>query len=1749
MDGEEPSGSQPAKRRKTFHEENSSRYLNMLTEVEAELSTEDLEKLVDIAKHEDENFRFEDTGVQPNVLANIGNNGLFTENDLSWLEAALMKVHTRDAANIVCNFAYGKADSDHDFPSEPESSNDGEEDDLPKTFEDLLECIGLVGKHYNKLTLQEFLIVRDCSTNTSLMHTFWQKITSLDHRIVLSQNLLPENISMRDFIFSLLHCSDDFLRQDILEKLSACQLAVPFLLQGVREKKPEILGWACRRIVKKWQGQDDSISLEKSIITHPTFTVAILRIGDVYISKSQILNRMLSLCQGYDLHHFFLNSESDKVKPKYSLGTVESVWFLPRKGTEKETIKNVTTFLNLRGDCKAFPIQTEFCCKTADLTITFVSEVNKVDSEGYVRNIKSASNKSLFIDVTGKETNIPDMRPLLNSQSILVGETQINCLEQNLCEFVSQCYRRGKAYGTLENVTKISDSDIDFDDAKNENQNARKLIKDIFQSIQFKSCLEFKKKCFPLQESWQEWVQIDRTRFDSENIREDWSFEKHREKTNTGKKHKRETQLQNHFSQTMKIFYNGIKDTENNFARSQYIFCFLYDKIQELVSEDTTKTMTIISNAENKDSEEVNWSDLQEAVTSCENKDASHSTNQNIDDKTNDVVLKKIRCGNLGSEHFLREMGQLYEAYMDIYDKHALSKETADIPLFPSIATSLALQMHPFELMDGDTGFVPITWITAVLDKMTEHLQDPRVLVISVVGVQSSGKSTLLNSMFGLRFPVRAGRCTRGLFARFLKIEEKLAKELGFKYVIIVDTEGIKSIDHDDHRFDNELVTFALSIANVTIFNISGENIGPDVAGILQIAAHALMRMKEVDLECRCKIVQQRVSDLTAADRNKGSADKIKETLDEATKFAAEEEGLEGRYKEFSDVVDLKFDEDLQYVPSLWTGGMAPPNHMYGEKVIKIKRGLLQDVRNKIINPDLTLSTFTDRVRDVWSAVKEENFVFKFKDSVRAVDLNQFCLYYNEWIVQMRQAIMDKSNGCLRGVKSAVEKGNSVESLIPPLEDEVERQSELLRDLVEKYVLNHPRKSMISRHKRGFLEDVHIAVKDARQQAQQGITEEYEIKKLEHNLPNLGPKWLVRMITDVKEVASTTAVTEELPHENIFDVDRNYPRSNYVYIRNEQELYDLWKKWTKEIKQESGITQIQISPSDIKTLCDKLLLRMTRDMAIGSDIHNLLSKEGGIEKHIELSDCSKYINDKQVKGWIRNRATTLKEDKGPSERESETPENEIIQKEKQKAINTMIQSIKSSIDELKSQNRKHFDRNVFQLLVRKTLKNLSKKTEGDIKLPNSLIAKGLMHLCGRAFNEVFQYTTVSDDNYSSYFYWEDYILRQTFGSLITQSDVEYNIADILYYYIKIELRKKYEHFMKNLDYSKLTKRLSLPWDVLEYESRHVIERDWFSGLFYEPMFDIMAWSARYCEFLMSTDSDGIEMKEIDRLLVTVLDDLAKLENNLNKPVSYQDWIDRLLETFNIDSSVRCTYDIYDNPCPLEVFRHLKELINKWDSREEYDYPRLDRSSLKIAAGLSNVCKETCPMCGMFCDNIMKSHTIHSSHLHRPRGVARETYPGTNRLVLEDCSSSILLADAMCTITGEDFLCKDYKQCYPDWEIRPSTNDPGKLFWQWILVESALRGYHILSLDKFPTSWRNITKENALKSLIDDKQLKTEMRTNQNQHTKDDNDEQKLVAEDVSDSEESTEAGSASCNSPSEDEPERSSDDESEVVQS
>ena len=145
---------------------------------------------------------------------------------------------------------------------------------------------------------------------------------------------------------------------------------------------------------------------------------------------------------------------------------------------------------------------------------------------------------------------------------------------------------------------------------------------------------------------------------------------------------------------------------------------------------------------------------------------------------------------------------------------------------------------------------------------MTKILGDQKVFVLSVLGLQSTGKSTMLNTTFGLQFNVSAGRCTRGAFMQLLTLDDELKTSTGLSYVIVVDSEGLRAPEHDPQtlqKHDNELATFVIGLANMTLINIYGEVPG-DMDDILQTSVHAFLRMTQVKCHPSCQFVHQNAS-------------------------------------------------------------------------------------------------------------------------------------------------------------------------------------------------------------------------------------------------------------------------------------------------------------------------------------------------------------------------------------------------------------------------------------------------------------------------------------------------------------------------------------------------------------------------------------------------------------------------------------------------------------------------------------------------------------------------------------------------------------------------------------------------------------------------------------------------------------------------------------------------------------------------
>ena len=168
----------------------------------------------------------------------------------------------------------------------------------------------------------------------------------------------------------------------------------------------------------------------------------------------------------------------------------------------------------------------------------------------------------------------------------------------------------------------------------------------------------------------------------------------------------------------------------------------------------------------------------------------------------------------LSIEHLWRELSHLYTA------------APAQFRHLPKLAARHLVDGFSVELLDGDSNMVNLQWIQQVLTELGQLIDKSkqRIFVLSIMGVQSSGKSTLLNTMFGIQMKTSVGQCTRGVNMQLLKVEGRQE----YDYVLVLDTEGTRApeyhgLEGSDKR-DNQMATLSILLADATIIVNPGEN-------------------------------------------------------------------------------------------------------------------------------------------------------------------------------------------------------------------------------------------------------------------------------------------------------------------------------------------------------------------------------------------------------------------------------------------------------------------------------------------------------------------------------------------------------------------------------------------------------------------------------------------------------------------------------------------------------------------------------------------------------------------------------------------------------------------------------------------------------------------------------------------------------------------------------------------------------------
>ena len=716
------------------------------------------------------------------------------------------------------------------------------------------------------------------------------------------------------FLFLFIQC-DLIFRQSFITQVSKCQLSIPLITSRHPTHQPTFYLFSLKTLHKDYL--KDDIGRSFSVTQGKLPIISFIRVGECGKSqKSELLNQIIGIP-----HYFFDRNQTDSTKNRYFLnGTVELAWLLPGSEFRSEVSIKLTQpcmVLNLRGNAWNYSKQLEFITTVSSLIYVFIpinqcfQEFNAQLSDFY----SEFSSKTVFVMYVGESLNQTEVEPnppeFLEDSSDTILFLEKNSLGKDANSLSSNIslniHNLPHSMISLEDCVPIArrcNIDIDSNewniaDCQNTVDNTLcKMLRSLPNNqSECKPLAIVKKSMLPLQgDCWLNWAESKRELHKVVNL-ENQEIKKDMDKA-------RLCQLE-----SLKTPSSLLVDIINHcrtFRESESNFYLIWNLLRNDFDSLSITHLPPLYEEYKKWHKQSYSTDSHSDLTVEQKKEMQVNRKQNLV-----LAAKNIAESSFGIEHIFRELGQVFEAhhYGTVPQKYVLeSSLDFEIETFTMIAAKLLIGGHAFEIVDGDVNHIATEWVSCVLESLAYCIgQKKKIFVISILGTQSTGKSTLLNTMFGAEFPVSSGRCTRGIFMQLIPIEEELQNRLKYDYLVILDTEGLRAPElsiNSSYRRDNELATIAVGLGDVTIINMSGEG-HSEVQDIFQIIIFALIRMKESYSKPRCVFVHQNVPDTHAHTNLISARSNLIKTLDRMTECAAIQEKKDSFYRKFADVIEF----------------------------------------------------------------------------------------------------------------------------------------------------------------------------------------------------------------------------------------------------------------------------------------------------------------------------------------------------------------------------------------------------------------------------------------------------------------------------------------------------------------------------------------------------------------------------------------------------------------------------------------------------------------------------------------------------------------------------------------------------------------------------------------------------------------------------------------------------------------------------
>ena len=1164
-----------------------------------------------------------------------------------------------------------------------------------------------------------------------LLNSSSRKLPNVDTQVVqsnTSSSLLgyddddeKDLIHPMDIFIYLFLISTPIFKQTIVTQLAKCQLSLPLITHDSDKKDVTLNCFAFETLVlNRYVGGNDTRCF--SVLEEPLPIISFIRVGEcVHSQKSEILNRILNVRHEYFSHR---NCAGSTNKRFLLNGTVEVAWYLS-KYKENVNIDHHFVMLNLRGDATLYSKQTTFIGEISTVVYVFVplsmlTREMSLQLEEYHSKFKS---KVIFLVYKTTKLDLNVIPNILKDRNLTINLKKKNPSEDSdiITKSISDNLTDNQTSNTLSQSIEAAQkfgicSDSKFYNITSEQEHIAWIWNESLKNpaIDDMTSLEkIKSTLLTVQGYFGSWAHSSR---ELQLLSSDTSSRNVEDYIHDAEKKQKEARLsQLKLLSKPSRLLSGIITQCNKPPSDIELFI---DLLEEHLNTISRKFLPILYDEYKK---QLTESNSLKSVLTIPERDIKQ---QEVKSKLSEAA-DCITRSSLGIEHIFRELGQVYEAYLASSEFLLKSKVSSqlkyDPTLLPDVVARIIFQGHSFEIINGDDNHVPLMWVSDVFDKLSEIVgRDKKLFAVSVLGVQSSGKSTLLNAMFGINFPVSSGRCTRGVFLQVIPIKPELAIQIGYDFLFLLDTEGLRAPELSgsiSYKRDNEMATFIIGLADLAIINIKGEN-HSEVQDILQITIIAFIRMKMTLKKPKCIFVHQNVGDIQANTNLMIARKHLIDTLNDMTLCAAQQENKELEFSQFCDVIEFNPEEDVFYFPGLFEGEppMTSISSGYVQKAQELREKILVSCQNKRFQ---SLKEWKRKLSEIWNSVLKENFVFSYRNILEVnarVELDSALCCWHSDLIQEMTSIKSEYINILYNVEYDSH-GTTLQHILDELDAKVTERKSSSDEIVDCFFIQHEKKHIFIQW-RYNTEQFFITCKEKEvQRIREDLETIFKIEQQKREIENQFVSFRAKIISEVRQ---TFVKSKE--------------RSSFNFTQFFKGLLSTeWEEWKSSFQNTNLKAKVNISSDMQQVFRQSSRLKQLDVYSSRQEYIKQKHKfsQAGSSKFLELSGIfsqdNAQFNYYEVLDYQRGRISS-----------SEIDSNETLKF--RSIVDDQTQDICDFIEKMIPENS-NYDINYFFLLIDKCTSLISQHNKSEKKnnarqsmiLTNYYIFDFTFYQCCRAF--------------------------------------------------------------------------------------------------------------------------------------------------------------------------------------------------------------------------------------------------------------------------------------------------------------------------------------------------------------------------------------------------------------------------------